>query len=50
MEDNELNIIEEFEVEHKIKNIILLGEDGAIRNLVISDCEDYDIGEDEEKW
>lgn len=31
--------IREFEKEHKIRNIILLGEDGAIRNIEIGEEE-----------
>lgn len=35
------NIIADFEREHKIKNIILLGVDGAISNIEVEDIE-YD--------
>jgi len=31
------DVIREFEREHKITNIILLGEDGAVRNIEIMD-------------
>lgn len=36
---NNRDIIKEFEIEHKITNIILLGEDGAIRNIEVGDEE-----------
>lgn len=37
MEAKLKNAMKEFEEEHRIEDIILLGSDGAVRRIVISD-------------